>query len=479
MLFSSTVFLFAFLPLVLTAYFLLRDTRARNLLLLIASLVFYAWGETVYVAVLLFTIAINHLFGLWIEGARGAAGARLALAAAVALNLAVLGVFKYANFLVENLDPLTRSLGFAPIELAPIHLPIGVSFFVFQSITYVVDVYRRDAPVQRNPLQVALYIALFPQLIAGPIVRYREVADQLRERVSRLDDVAWGVRRFIIGLGKKVLIANTLALPADSIFALGPAQLQTPVAWLGVLCYALQIYFDFSGYSDMAIGLGRIFGFRFPENFRHPYVASSVREFWRRWHISLATFFRDYLYIPMGGGRGTPLRTYRNLVTVFLLCGLWHGASWNFVVWGMIHGGCMVFERAGGERLLARAPALLGRIYLWLVVLGAWVFFRAESMPAALSYLRAMLGMGSAAGAAHPLALYLDRELVLVLLLGLLGATPWIAHLKRRLAGRGEWSRALELGYGWGRFAFLNGVLLGSAMSLAAGTHNPFIYFRF
>jgi alginate O-acetyltransferase complex protein AlgI len=484
MLFSSTVFLFAFLPIFLTAYFVLPGTRARNLLLLIASLFFYAWGETVYVAVLLFTIAVNHLFGLWIDRAGGPAGARAALTGAVALNLAVLGAFKYANFVADNLNPLAQALGFAPIELAPVHLPIGVSFFVFQSITYVVDVYRREAPVQRNPLQVALYIALFPQLIAGPIVRYREVAEQLSRRVSRLEDVAYGVRRFILGLGKKVLIANTLAVPADAIFALSPAQLQTPVAWLGVLCYALQIYFDFSGYSDMAIGLGRIFGFRFPENFRHPYAAGSVREFWRRWHISLATFFRDYLYIPLGGGRGSALRTYANLVAVFLLCGFWHGASWNFVVWGMIHGGFMVLERAGGERLLARSPALLRRAYLWLVVLVAWVFFRAETLPAALSYLSAMLGASPAAGAAYPLALYLDREVLLVLVLGLVGAAPWIAHSRQWLARHRErWrddrSVALELGFEWGRFAFLNLVLLGCAMSLAAGTHNPFIYFRF
>jgi alginate O-acetyltransferase complex protein AlgI len=456
MLFSSTVFLFAFLPLVLTVYFLLRGTRARNLLLLAASLFFYAWGETVHVAVLLFTIGVNHFFGLAIDRAPGESRARVALAFAVAANLSVLCLFKYANFVVDNSNLALRWLGFGPVELAPIHLPIGVSFFVFQSITYVVDVYRRDAPVQRNPLQVALYISLFPQLIAGPIVRYREVAEQLRE----------------------------LAVPADSIFALGAGQLQSSVAWLGVLCYALQIYFDFSGYSDMAIGLGRIFGFRFPENFRHPYVSRSVREFWRRWHITLSTFFRDYLYIPMGGGRGSSLRTYRNLVTVFLLCGLWHGAAWNFVVWGSIHGGCMVLERAGGERLLARAPALVGRVYLWLVVLFAWVFFRAERMTAALSYLGAMLGASSAAAATHPLALYLDREIVLVLLLALLGATPWSVRLeqwlaRRRTSGRGEGPGALELGYGWARFAFLNLVLVGCAMSLAAGTHNPFIYFRF
>jgi alginate O-acetyltransferase complex protein AlgI len=484
MLFSSTIFLFAFLPLVLSAYFLLRTTRWRNLLLLTASLFFYAWGETGYVALLLLAIGYNYLFGLWIEAARGRPAARVVLALSVAGNLALLGAFKYANFAVDNLNLLLEAAGIASIELAPVHLPIGISFFIFQSLTYVVDIYRRDAPVQRNPLKVALYISLFPQLIAGPIVRYHQVAEQLLRRSADASEIAYGVRRFIVGLGKKVLIANTLAVPADRIFALPAGELQPEVAWLGVICYALQIYFDFSGYSDMAIGLGRIFGFRFPENFKHPYVADSVREFWRRWHISLSTWFRDYLYIPLGGSRCSRARTHANLLAVFLLCGLWHGASWNFAVWGLIHGGFMVLERAGLGALLARCWRPLRSLYVGLVVLVAWVFFRAETLEGALAYLGAMLGASGDGGLAHPLLLFVNREIWLVLVLALVGATPWLPALEswtaRRIENRPRDTQMwIERGYAAGRFALLNLVLLGCAMSLASGTHNPFIYFRF
>ena len=329
MLFSSTIFLFAFLPIVLTLHFVLRGVAARNTLLLAASLLFYAWGETGYVVILLASIAANWAFGLWIERSRERPGRRLALALAIGGNLLLLGAFKYANFAVDSLNSLLAGAGLGPLALAPVHLPIGISFFTFQALTYVVDVYRRDAPVQSNPFTVALYISLFPQLIAGPIVRYGHVADALRERVSTLDDVAVGARRFLVGLGKKVLVANTLAMPADRIFALPPGELQASVAWLGAVCFTLQIYFDFSGYSDMAIGLGRIFGFHFPENFLYPYTAQSIRAFWRRWHITLSVWFRDYLYIPLGGSHTGALRTHGNLLAVFLLCGLWHGASWS------------------------------------------------------------------------------------------------------------------------------------------------------
>lgn len=472
MLFSSTLFVFAFLPLVLSAYLLATrlglKVPARNGLLLLASLIFYAWGETGYVAILLGSIAANHVFGLWIDRATAAASRRRALAVAVATNLAGLCFFKYANFLVDILNIAVSPLGLPTLVLAPIHLPIGISFFTFQAITYVVDVYRRDAPVDRNPLRVALYISLFPQLIAGPIVRYRCIASELRQRTATAEDVAAGIRRFTIGLGKKILIANTLAVPADRIFATPPDELSAAVAWLGACCYALQIYFDFSGYSDMAIGLGRMLGFHFPENFLHPYTSRSIREFWRRWHITLSTWFRDYLYIPLGGSRMAASRTALNLFAVFALCGLWHGASLSFLVWGLLHGGLMLAERLGLAELLERLPSGLARAYTLIALLLAWVIFRADDLPHAGRYLAALFSPGGQ----HDLALFLDAKVALVLVAGGLGSTPWLDVLRKHLGGD---SRA----WGVARFAALNGVLVACAMALASGTHNPFIYFRF
>jgi len=476
MLFSSTVFLFAFLPIVLTVHLLLRDVRARNAWLLAASLFFYAWGETVYVAVLLASIAANAAFGLWIarSGARGSD--RLALTVGVAANLLLLGTWKYANFAIDNLNGLLALAGAAPIELAPVHLPIGISFFTFQSITYVVDIHRREAVAQPDPFRVGLYVSLFPQLIAGPIVRYRGIANQLAARDPRWHDVAAGLRRFVVGLGKKVLVANTLAVPADAVFAIPAAQLETPVAWIGVACFALQIYFDFAGYSDMAIGLGRCFGFDFPENFDWPYTARSLREFWRRWHISLSTFFRDYVYVPLGGNRRGAARTGANLLVVFLLCGLWHGAAWSFVVWGLAHGVFLALERTRLGTGLGRLPTAVQQAYTLLVVILAWVFFRAEHLDQAFAFLGAMAGRGAAPGGPWPLVTILDPWILAVLA----GAAGCVLPATRRLAGRVEAAlatagpvvQAVRLG-------LLVATLLLCAMSLAAGTHNPFIYFRF
>ena len=473
MLFSSTIFLFAFLPIVITFYFVLRSVRARNGLLLLASLFFYAWGETGYVAILLLSIVLNHGFGLWLDRSRGRPAQRRVLGAAVAVNLLILVAFKYANFLIDNLSLLLAPIGLQPPALEPVHLPIGISFFTFQALTYVVDVYRGDAPVQRNPLRVALYIALFPQLIAGPIVRYRQVAEQLARRSVTMDQLAEGIRRFIVGLGKKVIVANTLAVPADRIFAIPADELGPGVAWLGVVCFALQIYYDFAGYSDMAIGLGRCFGFSFPENFDWPYLSSSIREFWRRWHISLSSWFRDYLYIPLGGNRHGPARTHSNLLVVFLLCGLWHGASWNFVVWGLMHGAFLALERTGAGAMLARAPSFLRRGYTLIVVLVAWVFFRADDLPHALGYLAAMGGALDPVGNAYPLALYTNAEVITIALLAASGGVPWLRRCVEGLAERR--GPPFEVA----RFAALNLILLLCAMSLASGTHNPFIYFRF
>src|SRR5436190_13114691 len=411
MLFTSPVFLFLFLPLVLGTYSLL-GRRARNGFLLAASLLFYAWGEGIFVLVMCGSIVANYLFGRALD----ASGQRTGLlAVAVATNLALLGCFKYANFLVDNLNAASAVLHVAPLHLEPIHLPIGISFFTFHALSYLIDVARRRVRAQRSPIDFGLYITLFPQLIAGPIIRYHDIAAQLAGRTVRRERFAAGVRRFVLGLGKKTLIADTLALPADAIFALPPASLTASLAWAGALLYTLQIYCDFSAYSDMAIGLARMLGFEFLENFDYPYVSRSITEFWRRWHISLSRWFRDYLYIALGGNRRGPRRTYVNLVTVFFLCGLWHGANWTFVVWGLYHGLFLVLERRGAAAWLAARPAWLARAYTVFVVLVGWVFFRADSMTAAAGMLRAMAGASLALPTPFSAGWYLTPEVALAL----------------------------------------------------------------
>src|SRR5260221_554523 len=329
--------------------------------------------------------------GRVIGGTLEAHARRRRLAVAIAGNLAALALFKYANFTVANVNTLAPVLAITPFALATIPLPLGISFFTFHAISYVVDVYKRNADAERNIPRFALYILLFPQLIAGPIIRWRDIAAQLPTREQRVADFAYGARRFVLGLGKKVLIANTLGRAADAIFGLPAGELSTPLAWLGLFCYTLQIYFDFSGYSDMAIGLMRMFGFRILENFNYPYVSRSIREFWRRWHISLSTWFRDSLYIPLGGNQRGERRAYANLVIVFLLCGLWHGASWPFVLWGGWHGAFLVAERAGLDRVLRRIGGFT-HVYALLAVMGGWVLFRCDTLTKAAQYYAALSG---------------------------------------------------------------------------------------
>jgi alginate O-acetyltransferase complex protein AlgI len=454
------------------------------------------------------SIAFNYWMAIAVDRARASAGALRAapsrplgpgvpdgersarrwLAFAVTVNLVVLGIYKYANFFVDNLNTLFGALSVPRIDVPPVLLPIGISFFTFHAISYVVDVYRRDATAQKSPVHAALYLLLFPQLIAGPIIRYRDIADQLARRFVAIDDFAYGVRRFVIGLAKKVLIANVVAGPTDKIFAMPVAQLSPAHAWLGITCYTLQIYFDFSGYSDMAIGLGRMFGFRFPENFRWPYIANSVQEFWRRWHISLSTWFRDYLYIPLGGNRVSAARRYRNLITVFFLCGLWHGASWNFVIWGLWHGAFLVAERAinrlPGSSITrpaadsgVRSWPIWGHTYTLAVVMIGWVFFRAETLPAAIAFLKAMAGATAVAPTPYTVWWYLTPELWLALAAGALGSTPWVPALAARLARvkRPQFAFSLRLL----TTASVIALLVASIMSVSARTYNPFIYFRF
>jgi alginate O-acetyltransferase complex protein AlgI len=448
--------------------------RARNAWLLTASLFFYAWGELGYVLVLIGSIAMNHVFGLMLASRRGQPRARAIVGVAIAANLALLGFFKYANFARGAAAPALEAIGILPPPLAPVHLPIGISFFTFQALTYVVDIHRGQAEVQRNPFRVALYIALFPQLVAGPIVRYQQVAAQLAHRSVSLADQAEGVRRFVIGLARKVLIANTLAVPADAIFATPAAELPVGVAWLGVACYTGQIFFDFAGYSDMAIGLGRFFGFGFPENFAAPYAADSIRVFWRRWHMSLSTWFRDYLYVPLGGNRMGSARTAFNLLAVFLLCGLWHGASWNFVVWGLVHGAFLALERGRFGRALARTPRVLRHAYTLFVVAMAWVFFRSDDLPHALGYLGALFGAGHDAIGAHPLALHLNAKVLFAGSVAVVLCVPPLTNAVRTAVGRLPVPTREGL-----RLAVLSLLFVLCSMSLAAGSHDPFIYFRF
>ena len=478
MVFASPVFLFLFFPLVLAAYFAL-PRRWGNGVLLVASIAFYIWGEGVMVVLVLTSVAFNWIMGGRIGAAEDTSARRRGLALAVGGNLVLLAIFKYANFLAANLNVVLGGLGWGTITLAAIPLPLGISFFTFHSISYLIDIYRRNASVQRSVGNYALYIMLFPQLIAGPIIRYKDIAAQITQRRSRCADVAEGVRRFIIGLGKKVLIANTLGGVADQIFGIAPHQLNTPAAWLGIVCYTLQIYFDFSGYSDMAIGLMRIFGFRVLENFNYPYISQSIREFWRRWHISLSNFFRDYLYIPLGGNRRGTLRAYGNLIVVFLLCGLWHGANWTFIVWGVWHGVFLVLEHAGLGGALERAWRPLRHAYALAAVVGGWVLFRCDTLAHAGAYYAALGGSGAATQALHPLAMYLDPLVAATLAVALIASMPLgraFEAVAYRITGRrGGVAQAMAVG----ECAWLALVLVAACAYLAAGTYNPFIYFRF
>jgi alginate O-acetyltransferase complex protein AlgI len=471
MVFSSPVFLFIFLPLILLGSVAIRSIAARNLLLLAGSLLFYTWGEGVYLWVLLCSIAGNTAFGIWIDS-RSAGDRKLALTAGVAFNLVGLGTFKYAGFLAHNLNLMLSGLSLGSVPEPAIHLPLGISFFTFQALSYIIDVYRREAPVQKSVMGVALYLSLFPQLVAGPIVRYESIASQLSKRQVSVSGFADGIRQFCVGLAKKILIADILGAMVDEIFAMAPGTLSAPFAWLGLLCFTLQIYYDFSGYSDMALGTGRMLGFRFPENFRTPYASQSVREFWRRWHISLSSWFRDYVFIPLGGSRAGPLRVYANLLIVFTLCGLWHGASWTFLIWGFYHGFFLVVERMQFGVWLDRAPGLLRHGYLVLVVMLGWVFFRADDLTHALQFLSALFGGSEAVGLNSYLASHLTPRLLTALVAGILFSFPLPAWLARE-------SREFSMARFATRDAAIVVLLLLSVIRVAAQAYSPFIYFRF
>ena len=467
MVFSSITFLFFFLPVFIAFYFLTPTILGKNVVTLIFSLLFYAWGEPKFVLVLLASIVFNMSSALIIDSCSGRPRG-YALAAAVSANLALLIYCKYTNFISGCLDALLRPFGLG-IRVTNIELPLGISFFTFHCLSYVIDVYRRRFKANRNPVEVALYISLFPQLVAGPIVRYKTVARQLHARSHTLSRASAGARIFIIGLAQKVLIADVVAPVAEAVVDYIPHRSMVE-AWTGLLAYTIQIYFDFAGYSNMAIGLGVILGFTFPRNFRLPYTALSITEFWRRWHMSLSSWLRDYLYIPLGGSRVGPLRTYRNLLTVFLLCGVWHGANWTFVIWGAWHGAFLVIERLGLGALLARVAASVRWLYALLAVMGGWVLFRSSDLLDALQFYASLIGLNGVSDISFDLHERLNAQVVAALVAGcLLAVAPrWV---------RGP---SVALKFKAASDAVSTFVLLILSMtSVAASTYSPFIYFRF
>ncbi|MBO5649053.1 MAG: MBOAT family protein [Clostridia bacterium] len=486
MLFSSTEFLFAFLLAVLAIYYLVSfSVPLKNLVLLLFSLLFYSWGEPRFVYVMLLSIVCNYIDGLLIGAARKKNQPRAAsafLAAGVAVNLGLLFVFKYLTFVCTNLQAILP----LPFAVPQIALPIGISFFTFQSMSYLFDVSRGHADVQKNPLDLALYVALFPQLIAGPIVRYETVAQQIRFRKETWGSVSEGACRFLTGLFKKVLISNQMGLVADRAFSMNAdGTLGCAMAWLGAVSYALQIYYDFSGYSDMAIGLGKMFGFTFEENFNYPYVSASVTEFWRRWHISLGTWFRDYVYIPLGGSRvKTRARLIFNLAAVWILTGIWHGAAWNFLLWGVWFFVLLTVEKLWfSNRIRANDTSpihkrLPGWLYTTAAVLLGWVLFRAESLSSVLTYLSAMLGFG---GAGDTTALLFVTQKYPYYLAAFLFCAPIVPLLRARAENWRANPRTAPLMILWDILypPVMLGLFLVTAAYLLKSTYNPFIYFNF
>ena len=458
MVFSSLIFLFFFLPVVLFCYYIVptRFIRARNMVLLLFSLFFYFYGEPKLIIMLVLSILMNYLFGLSMRSRYR----KSLLIFCITANLTLLGVFKYLNFFIRTADGL---LGLN-IQLTSIVMPIGISFYTFQALSYVIDVYRREVPPQHDPFSLALYVSMFPQLIAGPIVRYHDVNEQLAVRSHSVAQFSDGISRFVFGLSKKVLLSNVFAQIADGIFAYQPAELSTAAAWLGAIGYTLQIYFDFSGYSDMAIGLGKMFGFTFLENFNYPYISRSVTEFWRRWHISLSTWFRDYVYIPLGGNRCSPARHICNLLVVWTLTGFWHGANWTFMAWGLYFGILLILEKKFLSRLIERLPMILRHVYALFFIIIGWVFFRSDSMNLAMQYIGRMFSSNV------PVNGFVTEYLIRFwpyLLFGVVLSAPVFPRLTNTRA----W-RVLEIP--------ILGILgLLCVMSLLASSYNPFIYFRF
>ena len=462
MLFSSIPFLYYFLPVVLVLYLAL-PRRLKNPMLLFASLFFYAWGEPRYVLLMIASIAVGYVCGIAVEKSKRP---RIWLIAGLAVTLGFLAYFKYADFFIESFNAIT-GMGLPALRIA---LPIGISFYTFQIISYIIDVYRGDTPAQRNIISFAAYVSMFPQLIAGPIVRYTDVARELENRRITLEGVAEGIRRFILGLGKKIIIANVLGEVCDAFLA--SADRSMAFCWLYAVCFTLHIYFDFSAYSDMAIGLGRIMGFRFPENFNYPFISRSVTEFWRRWHMSLGSWFRDYVYIPLGGNRCGKARQIMNIFVVWMLTGLWHGAAWNFVIWGVFFGVLLLIEKLWLLHKLKRLP-VIGHVYVMLMVLLSFVMFNAPSVGEGFAVIGGMFGSGD--GIISSEFVYYFRSSALTLIVGIIGSTPIVKKAFLALRGSSTGEKVISIL----EPIALVAVLLVSTAYLVDGSFNPFLYFRF
>ncbi len=462
MLFGTPIFLFVFLPLVLTVYYLLPK-KNRNLLLLLASLFFYAWGEQKLVVVIIVSTFIDYSLGILIDkGFR-----KLGLYLSILFNLSILIYFKYAVFAFENISRLFQLFSFDNIDsFLDITLPIGISFYTFQTMSYTIDVYRGNIKANYNLIDFACYVTLFPQLIAGPIVKYKEVSLQLKERQFCSTQFSEGIERFVIGLAKKMIIANNCAFLVDGIFLLTESELGMLLAWIGAIAYCLQLYFDFSGYSDMAIGLGKMFGFDFLENFDHPFTSKSVKEFWRRWHISLSSWFRDYVYIPLGGNRISVSRNVFNILIVFLITGIWHGANWTFVLWGILHGLFIVFELLFLEKYLSKY-IILSRIYLLLFIVLTFIIFRSQNLNYAFDFFKKMISFDSYLNSEH-IAFYLKNEVIITMVLAIIFSTSIYKRLLRPFLLK---KKLLNVS--------LIILFLISILYVSLDTYNPFIYFRF
>ncbi len=473
MVFSSLMFLFRFLPAVLLCYYIV-PRAARNFVLFLFSLIFYAWGEPVYILLMIVSILISYCGGIAVDSYRQKGrqkAARNAMIVSCVLSLSLLGFFKYADFVIETVDSLSK----AGLQLLNLALPIGISFYTFQTMSYTIDVYREDAKVQKNLISYGTYVVMFPQLIAGPIVRYKTIDTQLRSRKENVSDFAAGAQRFILGLGKKVLLANNAGTLWDSVSAMTVSELPAATAWIGLAAYTLQIYFDFSAYSDMAIGLGRMFGFHFEENFNYPYISKSITEFWRRWHISLSTWFREYVYIPLGGNRVRPARHILNLLIVWLLTGFWHGASWNFVLWGLYYGVILILEKYVIGKWIEKLPAWLQHVYSMLIVMLGWVLFVFDDMGQGLGFLRALFG-GFGAGFANRETVFLLLNNIVLLVIAVFGCTRLPKLLAERFSSSLRDKTAVLTVV---QILVLAAVALLSVAWLVDSSYNPFLYFRF
>ncbi len=466
MVFSSTIFLCVYLPLVLLGYYICPK-KGRNLFLLIVSLVFYAWGEPKYVFLMIFSILVNYIFGRLMDKNRGRQKRmKLLLVLSVVIDLGLLSVFKYTDFIITNVNAIFGS----SFDLLNIALPIGISFYTFQAMSYTIDVYRNDVRVQKNLIDFGMYITMFPQLIAGPIVRYADVQDQLAERSVTTADFSEGVMRFVVGLGKKVLLANQMGAVWSEIYALG-GDVSALMAWTGAIAYTFQIYFDFSGYSDMAIGLGRMFGFKFPENFRYPYQSVSITDFWRRWHITLSTWFKEYLYIPLGGNRCGLARQALNLLIVWSLTGFWHGAGWNFVMWGLYYFVILFIEKLFLLKALDKLPKLFRHVYALLLIVIGWVIFASDDVSVLLPYLGSMFGANGAVGGMDVYTLFTKAVLLIICCVA---STELPKRLFLSATGAMNEKAAFTIK------SVMTIALLALSMILLIGdSYNPFLYFRF